>query len=248
MYKLFDEMLSVMDAAYRDFEAAVPAPLLVETEVGWVYRYEDQNSLQAIIQKLVLVQSGLRAAHILLRNGHIYEQAMLERVVDEANEDILFLVFAITNNNLTPLHERYLTAFWQEEFSDHSDPLGSEQKRDMVPRKRIRAYLASMEGKRNDPSGSIELAKTISKTLSGFVHGASPQLMELFGEGKERFHTKGMLGTPKIEEYTDDLWNYMYRGFLSHVFAANVFSSKQYVDRLIEHKRRFEGVAGKNYD
>lgn len=247
MHQLFDEMLDIMDSAFRDFEAAVPAPVRVEKEIGWVFRYQDQSPLQAIIQKLALVQSGLRAAQILLRNGHIYEQAMLERVVDEANEDILFIVHAVTNDELTPLHERYLAAFWEEEFSDFSDPLGSEQKKDMVPRKKIRAYLARIEGKENNPSRSIELTRTISKTLSGYVHGASPQLMTIYGGQPARFHTSAMLGTPRIEEYTDDLWNYMYRGFLSHIFAAKAFGFQEYVDLLIKHKERFEALAGKNY-
>lgn len=247
MQQLFAEMLDIMDSAFRDFEAVVPAPIRVEKEVGWAFRYQDQSPLQAIIQKLALVQSGLRAAHILLRNGHIYEQSMLERVVDEANEDIVFLVHAVTNDKLTPLHDRYLAAFWQEEFSDYSDPLGSEQKRDMVPRRKIRAYLATIEGKENNPSRSVEVTRTISSALSGYVHGASPQLMEIYGGQPARFHTKGMLGTRRIKEYSDDLWNYMYRGFLSHIFAAKAFGSEEHVDLLIEHKKRFEGLAGKNY-
>ena len=247
MHQLFDDMLNVMDSVFRDFEAAVPAPVKVENEVGWVFRYRDQSPLQAIIQKLALVQSGLRAAKILLSNGHIYELAMLERVVDEANEDISFLVDAVSNDNLTPLHERYLAAFWQEEFSDYSDPLGSEQKRDMVPRKKIRAYLARMEGMENNPSRYVDLTTTISKTLSGYVHGASSQLMQIYGGRPAHFHTKGMLGTPQIKEHTDDLWNYMYRGFLSHIFAAKAFGSQEHVDLLIENKKRFEGLAGKKY-
>lgn len=101
MHQLFDEMLDIMDSAFRDFEAAVPSPVRVEKEVGWVFRYEEQDPLQAIVQKLSLVQSGLRAAQILLRNGYIYEQAMLERVVDEANEDILFLVHAVAYSGPT---------------------------------------------------------------------------------------------------------------------------------------------------
>lgn len=247
MHQLFAEMLDIMDSAFRDYEAAVPAPVRVEKEVGWVFRHKEQEPLQAIVQKLFLVQSCLRAAQILLRNGHIYEQAMLERVVDEANEDILFLVHAVTEDAFTPLHERFLKAFWEEEFSDYSDPPGSKQNRDMVPRKKIRAYLSRIEGKENNPSRSIELTRTISKTLSGYVHGASPQIMNAYGGQPARFHTRGMPATPRIREYTDDLWNYMYRGFLSHIFAAKAFGSQEHVDELIEHKKRFEAHAGKDY-
>lgn len=246
--QMYDEMLDIMHSAFRDFEIAVPAPVRVEKEDGWAPRYRDQNPLQAIIQKLALVQSGLRAANILLRSGHVYEQAMLARVVDEANEDIVFLVLALTEDSLTLLHERYLAAFWQEEFSDYSDLLNSAVKREMVPRKKIRAYIARVGGQENNPSKHVTVTTVISKMLSGYVHGASPHLMELYGGQPAYFHTKGMLRTPRIKEHTDDLWNYMYRGFLSHIFAAKAFGSQDHVDMLVEHKKRFEVLAGKNYD
>src|SRR4051794_30750619 len=37
---------------------------------------------------------------------------------DEANQDVMFLVHAVCNDMVTPLHERYLANFWADEFGD----------------------------------------------------------------------------------------------------------------------------------
>jgi len=247
MHELFQDMLDVMEVAFRDFEAALPKAKKVHKERGWVYRFESQNIHHALVQKIARIQSTLRAAHILLRNGYIMELAILNRAIDETNEDVLFLVYAVTNDEVTPLHERYLKAFWEEEFDDFDDPVGSAQKREMISRKKIRAYLAKIEGKDLDPSRSVALSRTLSNAYSGFVHGASPQIMESYGGNPPSFHTQGMLGTPRIQEYTNGLWHYMYRGFLSHIFVAKAFGTAKQVDALIKKKLEFEARAGKNY-
>jgi len=247
MQRLFKEMLDVMEAAFHDYVAALPAPQRIQQGRGWVYRFKDKDVHHAVVLKLALIQSTLRAALLLLQNGHVMEQAMLQRIIDEANEDILFLVYAVTNDTITPLHQRYLAAFWAEEFSDFEDPTSSHQSREMVPRKKLRAYLARIEGKGLDPSRAVQVTTVVSKVYSGFVHGASPHVMEIYGGNPPRFHTRGMTGTPKIEEYTRDLWNYMYRGFLSHIFVAKAFGADTHAEALIKHKQRFESLAGESY-
>lgn len=247
MQSLFPEMLDVMDAAFQGYVAALPKPRRVQQGRGWAYRFKDRDVHHAVVLKLALVQSTLRASLLLLQNGHVMEQAMLQRVVDEANEDILFLAYAVTNDTITPLHERYLAAFWAEEFSDFDDPTSSHQSREMVPRQKIRAYLARIQGKGLDPSRAVQVATVVGKVYSGFVHGASPHIMEIYGGNPPHFHTRGMAGTPKVAEYEQDLWNYMYRGLLSHIFVAKVFGAESHVEALIKHKLRFESLAGKSY-
>src|SRR5690554_6029989 len=106
---LYPHMLDAMEAAFRGLEAAIPAPVKVDKGAGrWVFRPAVQDAYHAIVQKLVIVQSGLRAALILIEHGHVMEQGVLSRVVDEANEDIAFLAYALTNDEITPLHEQYL--------------------------------------------------------------------------------------------------------------------------------------------
>lgn len=245
MIGLFTEMLGVMDAAFRKFEAAVPKPIWVDEEKR--FRCKEQRIYQALIQKLARVQSALRASLLLLQNGYTMELGMLHRAIDETNEDIEFLVCAVTNDKITPLHERYLKAFWAEEFADTTKPGETHQSRDMVPRKNIRAYNARILGDASEFSGTVHRGKVINKTFSGFVHGASPHILESFGGNPPHFHTHGLLGTPRMPEYTRSLWNYMYRGFQSHIFVARALGAEGIFEELQTHKRRFEALAGVDY-
>lgn len=244
MHEDFELMLDLMDRSFRDFENGMPAkPVFERMSFGMAFRYREKDIYQAIIQKLARVQSAVRAAYVLLKNGYCQEQAILHRVIDETNEDIIFLVLAVTNDSITDLHKRYLEAFWEEEIDESGTMINSKQNRPMIPRKKIRAYIAKIEGNILDPSRNIELSRTLSKAYSGFVHGASPQIMDMYGGSPPHFHTKGLRGTPRMQEYTDDLWNYMYRSFLSHILVAKAFGAEEHIKFLNEYKLRFENDA-----
>ena len=93
----------------------------------------------------------------------------------------------------------------------------------------------------------LKLYRTLSKAYSGYVHGASPHIMDMYGGNPPRFHTAGMLGTPRMAEHSDDLWNYMYRSFISHMTAAKVFGAEEQLKVMHEWKTVFEKNKGKNY-
>lgn len=248
MHQDYEIMLDLMDSTFRDFENGMASkPVLLDLSFGRAFRFKEKDIYQALILKLAKAQSTVRAAYILLQNGYVQEQAILHRVIDELNEDILFLTYAITNDEITELHQRYLDAFWEEEIDESGNMIDSKQKRPLIPRRKIRAYIAKIESPALNPSRGIELSRTISKTYSGFVHGASPQIMDMYGGNPPHFHVKGMLDTPRMAEYFDDLWNYMYRTFLSHIAVAKAFGAEKHVDVLIKYKKQFEENAGKEY-
>ena len=232
-------ILRIIDDTFRAAEARLPSkPILVDMNDRLAYRFQEKSNDQAIIQKLALAQSSLRAAKLLLENGFLIEQAILHRVNEEANEDILFLAFAVTNKEQTDLHEKFLAAFWEEEIDKSGDAIKSKQKRPMVSRKKIRAYIANNCGD-SDPSTHIELMRTIAKAYSGFVHGASPQLMDLCEGIPPKFKTNGMLDSPKIEDYIDDWRNYAYRTFHSHMFVAKIFGLEDRVAIMSQYENDF---------
>lgn len=236
-----------MEICLKEFGQSVPQPEFVELSYGPAFRYTDKNIYQAMIQKLARVQSAVRAAQVLLENGFVQEQAILHRVIDETNEDIMFLALAVTNGTITDLHERFLEAFWEEEIDESGNIIDSPQKRPMIPRQKIRAYLAKVEGVELDENRGIEIYRTISKAYSGFVHGASPQIMDMYGGNPPHFHANGMLGTPRMAEHSDDLWNYMYRSFISHMAVAKAFGAEKQLEVMYEWKTTFEMNEGKDY-
>lgn len=247
MDTLFQQALSVMEDAFRALEGQMPPPRLVPFKDGFVYRYSEQSAHEALVQKLARIVSGLHAARILLEKGFVQEQGVIQRTLDEFNEDILFLCHGLGSNKLNALHQEYLSSFYEEEFDNPHDPLASTQKRAMVPRKKIRAYLARLEGIKLDPTRGVEVSRTISKAYSGFVHGASPHIMDMYGGSPPKFHIAGMIGTPRIEEHREDLWNYFYRSILSFIAVAKVFGDKRLFESLQKYRDHFEAESGTSY-
>lgn len=243
--QLFVQTLRNMESTLRALEKRVPPPQPRPFKNGFVYRYVERTIHQALIQTLARVVSGLHAARILLEHGFVQEQAALQRMLDEFQEDIEFLTCAVIFDDMTDLHREYLSAFYEEEF-DKENPLESTQRRPMAPRKKIRAYPARAEGSIGlDPSRGVELSRTLSKAYSGFVHGASPQIMDMYGGDPPRFHVSGMLGTVRVEEHSDDLRNYFYRGIIAFAFAAKSLGDEALFDSIRRYRDDFEGQSGR---
>jgi hypothetical protein len=176
-------------------------------------------------------------------HGFFQEQAALQRILDEFREDIMFLSLGVCRQEMTNLHRQYLDAFYEEEL-DNDDPLKATQRRPTIPRKRIRAYLSRIEGPTPDQGTRIEVSRTLSKAYSGFVHGASPHIMEMYGGNPPRFHVTGMLGTPREDEYRRDLLHYFYRGILALGFAALAFGDRGSFNHIQQYRDEFYRRSG----
>lgn len=243
----FHEALEIMDSALYQYEALVPQPLKVKLLNSFVFRYKEQTIQQAIIQKLARTITGLKSANILHKSGFFQEQASIQRMLDEFEQDINFLSFAIINDDITDLHKRYLAAFYEEEFDKPEDPIASTQKRQMIPRNKIIAYISRAEEGASNPSRTVDVTKTINKTYSGYIHAASTQVMDLYGGIQPKFNVTGMLNTPHEITYSNDLWNYFYRGLMSFEMAAYVFQENSLADDVRAFRKKIEINAGKNY-
>lgn len=128
---------------------------------------------------------------------------------------------------LTPLHRDYLDAFYMEEFDVPGQPMKSSQKRPMVSRDKIHAYLVRVENAIGDPHTAQRAIRSVSKTFSGYVHGASPHIMEMYGGDPPRFHVRGLKHSPLYQDHEYDLWNYFYRGISAFGFAAKAFGDDE---------------------
>jgi hypothetical protein len=246
MDHLYNQVLGKMERALRIFEGRVPPPQRVPFKDSFVFRYVEKTLHQAVVQKLARLVSGLHAARLMLEYGFVQEQGALQRMLDEFEEDIQFLTFAVIFDRFTPLHQEYLDAFYEEEF-DAESALGSTQKRPLIPRKRIRAYLASTNGAPLNPSRAIELSRTVHSTYSGYVHAASPHIMDMYGGSPPHFHSSGMAGTPLHQVYREDIWNYFYRGILSFVLSAKAFGDEELFQQLNEFSHEFARQSGEDH-
>lgn len=238
-----------MELWFRALEKQVPQPTKIPFLNQFVFRYKEKTLEQALIQKLTRVVTGLHSARILLNSGFLQEQMAIHRMLEELQQDISFLSYARLIDEITELHQRYLEAFYEEEFDVPENPVGSTQKRTSIPRQKIIAYVARKEAEMgvSNPSRSAEITRTLSKVYSGFVHGASPQIMEMYGGSPPRFQISGMLGTTHEQKHRTDLWNLFYRGLLSFNEVALVFEEKMLAESIRSYSITFEKTAGKDY-
>jgi hypothetical protein len=198
-----------------------------------------------MVQKLARVVSGLHAAWLLLENGFLQEQAAIQRMLDEFHEDILFLAFAVINREQTPLHQKYLDAFYKEEF-DAPTAVESSHDRPMVSRKKIRAYIARVDLAGTDPSTAVTLSHTIHSGYSGFVHGASPHIMDMLQGNPPRFRIHGMGGTSRQDEHRNDLYNPFFRAIISFAMVAKAFGDDELFQSLHAYHLEFDKLSGRN--
>ena len=98
-----------------------------------------------------------------------------------------------------------------------------------------------------NPSSGVETMRTISKIYSGFVHGASPHIMDMYGGNPPRFHLRGMLGTVLADDHQDDLWNPFYRSIGLFVLVAKAFGDEALMQSVLTYMRGFARAAGESY-
>jgi hypothetical protein len=245
--ELSPRVLATLDMAFAAFEQQLPCPVRINKNYGFVYRYIERSIEQAIILKFARANSSLRGALLLLENGYVQEQSVIQRVLDEIHEDILFLVFGISIDSVTELHRRYLEAFFEKKFNENGNAIASKQRRPMIPRRKIRAYLSRVEDGGLNPSEADKLSRTISKTYSGYVHAAAPHIFGMYGGVPPRFYCSGMLGTERIQEHAEDLKNYFYRGMLSGLGAAYAFQDDIQAKQIRDCLNWFKRKAGMNF-
>ena len=101
MEDLYDQTLRSVEAWHTALAARLRPPEAVPFGKHLVFRYTDRGIHQALIQKLARVVSGLHAARLLMTHGFVQEQAALQRMLDEFNEDVIFLAHAAISGDTT---------------------------------------------------------------------------------------------------------------------------------------------------
>ena len=185
------------------------------------FRYGTHTESLACYLKGIKIISTLNACVVLLRQGYAQEVGALCRMVDDFCNEIFFLLQPQGDQGSFSTDQiKFLENFFQEEFDKPADPLRSEQKRGTVSTKKIHAIFGKLAAGELNPSDAQGLLRTIHQAFSGYVHGAYPHIMEMFGGNPPRFHVSGMPGTPRIEEWRWQLIGYVQRFIIVSVFVA----------------------------
>jgi hypothetical protein len=192
---IFQPVLQALERGFRQLEIKVPPPVRKPWRDSFVFRYAEQTIQQAIVQKLARMISGLHAIKGLLELGLFQEQGVIQRVVDEIEEDISFLSLAVIHSDVTALHAEYLRYFYAEEFTDTDNIVDSHASRGMIRREKIRAYIHSKATLENNSQRANTVGKVMTKAYSGYVHAASPHIMDMYGGWPACFDISGASGT-----------------------------------------------------
>ena len=223
MITVYKETVSILESALTALGAQIEEPSFFDDNDYPRFRHREQSIILAAYLKAVRIVSALNASLVLLEHGFIEELGVLFRTIDEFLADMVFLLSPQADGGVDKDQIKFLDDFYQEEFSDPKNPFMSEQKRNRVPRRKVYAALGKITGDIVNPSDGAELHRTLSQAMSGFVHGAYPHIMELYGGNPPHFHLNGMLGTPIHESYNIQDRHYYYRGVQALMLFSQVF-------------------------
>jgi hypothetical protein len=218
--------LQALQDAFRQLETKVSPPIRKPWLDGFVFRYAEQTIQQAIVQKLARMISGLSAIQVLMERGLFQEQGMIQRGSDEIQEDICFLSLGVIKNDITTRHTEFLEYFYAEEFTDPSNVVGSHKSRGMVKREKIRAYIEAHHASGPEAVRAKAAGKVLTKAYSGFIHAASPHIMDMYGGMPPRFDVNGAFKNLRYAEHARDGLNYFYRAVLTMAIAARAFQDE----------------------
>ncbi len=232
MDNVFDRVLRELEEAFRRLEGQVPPPVIKGYKGGFVLRYAERTPQQAMLQKFARQISGLHSLRLLLASGFLQEMGVIQRTLDDFEEDILFITLAVVNEDMTEHHRQYLQFHWMEDRGD------AGVNRGLVPRKHIRAYVAQHGG--DDPSSMIAVGREIYKGYSGLVHGSGEAIIDMCVADPPRYLLNGMIESPLYRDHQDDLWNYMYRGLVSATFMARLFGDDELWGKCSRSMKGFE--------
>ena len=245
MRELRREAITAIVSAFKRLEQEVPPPQIVQIDGQDALRYVEKAPHQAMIQKLARYVSGLQAMEWLNFRGWVQEQAVIQRTLDDLGEDVAYIVLGL-QVGMNKTHRQFLDRFWQEEFEEGVSPIDSTATRYNVSRTAIRNWLIKQHGVAND-GPEAKSRKLIQQVYSGYVHGASPHIMEMCGGDPPRFCVSGLKGTSRQADHEDDLWNYSFRGLLTITQAAVSFGDEELVKTLNEFRDDYERRSGTNY-
>lgn len=138
----------------------------------------------------------------------------MQRVVDEVDEDITFLSLGVIKNEITSRHTEYLEYFYAEEFNDPDDIVRSHSSRGMVKREKIRAYIHSAVHSNPEAARANDVGKVLTKAYLGYIHAASPHIMDMFGGWPPRFDINGASKSFRYAEHASDAQNVFYRAII----------------------------------
>ena len=220
------------------FTGSVKPPIWEES-IGQ-FRHVERDERLFLFLKGIRSVSLLNAALALFDAGHAQEMGIIWRCLDETHEDMALFAGGTDEGTSGAARSRVLNEFFQEQFQNPDAPILGSNKRDRVPRRRVRAVIAAFPENVVNPHDHSSVLTTVDEAFSGYVHGAYPHIMELCGGLPARFHLEGMTGTPRMVEQVGQILNYVYRTTLLVPLVAARMSANDTIAQALGLRHRIE--------
>ena len=126
--------------------------------------------------------------------------------------------------------------------------MNSSQKRGSVSRKNIYTFIGKDRDREYSQCKVINISKTLSKTYSGFLHGASPQIMELYLDNPPSFQLLDTKESYIKKDSTDCLYDFYYNALWSFFLAAKAFGEDKLCNEIVNFSELFVVSTGRGND
>lgn len=238
---LYEITLSEMKKNFNLLHSKIEEPEYIELGSRKVFRYKNKSANIAMIQYMARVISGLCSTKLLIENTFIQECNTLFRTIDEFNQNISFLGYSLIDNEITSLQQTFLDNFFQEEFDNPENAFLSTQKRGMVSRDKIRACISQRKENLVNASDTQKNYETIDKFYSGFVHGTSVSIIDMYSANPSQYHLNGLsYKAPSVDLAKQYFENRLYESILSLSFIALSFKENDIFEDIQSLRFEFE--------
>lgn len=243
---LYQTCLSDLSIVISEIEGHFPSPKFVKIGGQPQFRYSEKSVYHVAFLKIVRMVSGLNASLCLLVGGYYQEIMVVLRTVDDFFSDVLFILENSDQKKLSDTQKKFIEDFFQEEFVNPNNPLANTKRRSTVSRKKIWASVARQMGQYANPSDAQKILQVTNDAFSGYVHGANPQIMELYGGRPSCFHLNGVLMSPRIPTCFKQIAIYLHRTILAIGILTKSLGLERLSDRTHEIRDFFE--SGTDYE
>ena len=242
----FEEILEHMDKTIKELLSMLPGPEKMKLGKVVVHRFSEKDAEHAVVLKLAMLVSNLRAGRLLIDHGFTYEWAMIRRLLYETIEDVSFLLAEDQADSTEGLHERYLAAFYAEDLDE--DGRLNEKGVHAPSRQEMRSFLETVEEKINrgrpqDGSGLGMLMKAIYRFGSGHMHGRAVSIMRLYDADAGALCMNGMEDKEYLAVQLRSLWTVLFSAILCFAAIRARIWGVEYWNDASEMAKEFAKIA-----
>ena len=237
---LFEKCLSDLSIVILEIEGYFPSPKYVNIGGQPQFRYSENSVYHVAFLKAVRMVSGLNACLCMLEDGYYQEIMVVLRTIDDFFSDILFILEDSEQGKLNEYQKLFIEDFFKEEFVNPANPIKNSKRRSTVPRRKTWASVARQIGQFANPSDAQKILQVTNDAFSGFVHGAYPHIMELYGGRPPHFHVNGVVGSPRIQTCIKQISFYLHHTILAIGILTKSLGLSELSDRIHDIRDYFE--------